>query len=391
MWVSKKKSKKDKQSHLSSRFTEQTNNESSCSVKSTRDEFKSEQSLDCNKDQRKTTSGLENSGDISGQLDVGNNNTNNSDERKLPSSTLSNFVQDTATIDKHKTEIGGLFYEKSKERPRSDLGNVPDISKNDEQIITEISDTNSGMNDSPCNKVQYGRLESISDKNDLQSDEVEFKLFENKLSSGFETINSVDCITTTAPEELHTEKQSEKLTDKLEIDNHQNSNPEDHFQEICWIESENDDQFEQCNNDEVGQLSDHLGDEDQNSTSPKDENFQDEDAITNHLSDKLRLEDNQNPKDYSEHMDWVESDNSNQLFQQYNNEVITDQLLPAGLTEETVISGKTKQVEIWSCNEQLLNNTHSDFEEPKCMKSDDTTENLEQSLDISTSDVVCSV
>jgi hypothetical protein len=201
----------------------------------------------------------------------------------------------------------------------------------------------------------------------------------------------VDCITTTAPEELHTEKQSEKLTDKLEIDNHQNSNPEDHFQEICWIESENDDQFEQCNNDEVGQLSDHLGDEDQNSTNPKDENFQDEDAITNHLSDKLRLEDNQNPKDYSEHMDWVESDNSNQLFQQYKNEVITDQLLPAGLTEETVISGKTKQVEIWDCNEQLLNNTHSDFEEPKCMKRDDTTENLEQSLDISTSDVVCSV
>ncbi|CAB3993818.1 ---NA--- [Paramuricea clavata] len=290
---------------------------------------------------------------------------------------------------------------------------------NPKDCVQEIQWIDSENNDKFC--------EQYNNDNDWQSDEDEFGPIENKISL-------VDCLITTESEELHKDEQSEPLnmlSHKLEIDDHQNSNPKDYVQEIEWIDSENDQFSEQCNNDKVDicdQMSDYLEvEDDQNSTSLKDVNFQetdwieskdnllfqkygnDDDKISSHLLDQLRLEGNPNPKDYFQDIDLVQNDNSSHSCDQ----------LSAISNEESLVWDKTKHLEISDSYEQLSSNGHlspdqdaktdhtqpiegsstiisastnhllsqSDSEGQECIETNDTKENLEESLNMSSSDI----
>ena len=145
----------------------------------------------------------------------------------------------------------------------------------------------------------------------------------------------------------------------------------------------------------------------------KDNFFQeyDNEEIENckQLSDKVRLEDNQYSKDNSQN-DMMKDENIH-VDKQYSNDGICNELSTSS-SDETVI------LEVSDSNGQTSLNSHLSWQEdtkesttpqedansivsagmnqltsprPQCIKANDTTETLEESLDMSTSDMVNSV
>jgi hypothetical protein len=323
VWSGKQKSKKGQQNN-----EQATNNKSSFLEKSTTDKFKSKQSDghdNCtNNGKKKFTSFSENSREILEQSHV--DSDTNRDETKLPSSTFYNCANDVVTNVKKFVE--------TKDKPRSDQVNVSEIPMNDKHVTAETPVTNAGENDSQFNTVGFGRIEAISSESDWQSDEEEFGPIENKISlqsSSLENIYNVDCLITTESEELDKDEQSEPLnmlSHKLEIDDHQNSNPKDYVQEIEWIDSENNDKFsEKCNNDwqsdedEFGPIENKISLVDCLITTESEELHKDEQSgPLNILSHKLEIDDHQNsnPKDYVQEIQWIDSEND-KFSEQCNN------------------------------------------------------------------------
>jgi hypothetical protein len=176
---STKKTKKEK--HLSSMIAEQAKN------KERSEQFILESSnVLCssinNKNLEKNTSSLENFKDISDESDVGDIGKKSSDEIKSPSSISS---------DKNKSELSGT--EECEGKPRSDLEQDSGISNGSDKVLETLVP-----------------------------------------SSTFGAINSVE--TTEESEETHGDEQCKQL----EINTHQNSNPEDDLQD-------NNDQANSCN------------------------------------------------------------------------------------------------------------------------------------------------
>jgi hypothetical protein len=330
VWSGKQKSKKGQQNN-----EQATNNKSSFLEKSTTDKFKSKQSDghdNCtNNGKKKFTSFSENSREILEQSHV--DSDTNRDETKLPSSTFYNCANDVVTNVKKFVE--------TKDKPRSDQVNVSEIPMNDKHVTAETPVTNAGENDSQFNTVGFGRIEAISSESDWQSDEEEFGPIENKISlqsSSLENIYNVDCLITTESEELDKDEQSEPLnmlSHKLEIDDHQNSNPKDYVQEIEWIDSENNDKFsEKCNNDwqsdedEFGPIENKISLVDCLITTESEELHKDEQSgPLNMLSHKLEIDDHQNsnPKDYVQEIQWIDSENNDTFSEQCNNDWQSDE------------------------------------------------------------------
>ena len=207
------------------------------------------------------------------------------------------------------------------------------------------------------------------------------------------------------------------------INKNTNNCKEEIRQNKCTNKSDN------LNDDDETKISDQFSDSDQlgfgneenlnskeylqeaEEVNNKDNLFQeyDNEKIENckQLSDKVRLEDNQYSKDDSQN-DMMKDENVH-VDKQYSNEGICNELSTSS-SDETVIVD-----EVWDSNGQASPDSHLSWQEdtqesatsledtnsivsaginqltsprPQCIKADDTRETLEESMDMSTSDMV---
>ena len=287
-----------KETYLSSRKSEEAKNKES-GGKSTPDKFSSESSnvlRNSISNENEKFTPLENFKDKPDESNVGDIVRNSSGGIKSPS---------LMTINKNKTEVFETVSEKFSGKPRLDLNTNPDILK-EHDIVEEISDKDSRTIDSEFNKAEFEMVQS----------------------SSLESINNTDCSTTKASEDSF-----EHSSEKMEIENHENLNPEDDFQEACQTESKNKNKlFSPHNNNQVesnDQVADQLRDQDYDEQNlslkaniqsediePDDNSLQKWDDEEDKNSDDVSGQEKHNPKDSQNTDSLIKSDNSSEMLKE---------------------------------------------------------------------------